>query len=115
VIAHLVLFQPRRDLTEAQRQEFAASFERALTEIAEVRRARVGVRKTVGRFYDRTNEKDFPYVALIEFDSEADLRSYLDHPAHRELGRLFYETGEAALVFDYELSEGENVRSVFAS
>ena len=113
MIAHIVLFQPVRGLDPVQRDAFAQAFEFALTTIPQVRRARVGERKTLGRPYDQMNARDYPYVAIIEFDSEADLRAYLDHPAHEELGQRFYANAESALVFDFELSEGENVTRVF--
>jgi hypothetical protein len=113
VIAHVVLFQPRPNLSPAQRDAFAQSFERALTTIPEVRRARVGERRNLGRPYDEMNARDFPYVAIIEFDSEADLRAYLDHPAHQDLGQRFYEHANAALVYDFELSEGAELARVF--
>jgi hypothetical protein len=113
VIAHVVLFQPRPNLSPPQRDAFAQSFERALTTIPQVRRARVGERRNLGRLYDQLNTRDFPFVAIVEFDSEADLRAYLDHPAHEDLGRQFYENAEASLVYDFELSEGQDVTRVF--
>ena len=113
MIAHVVLFQPRANLPPTEREAFAASFEHALTSIPQVRRARVGARRTIGRLYDQQNRCDFSFVAIIEFDSEADLLTYLDHPAHHELGRRFYETAEAALVYDFELMEGAGVSAVF--
>ena len=109
MIAHIVLFQPRHDLSALQREAFASSFERAVAEIPQVRRVRVGERRTQGRGYDRLNARDFRYVAVLEFDTESDLRSYLDHPAHDELGGQFYECAEAALAYDFELREGEDV------
>ncbi|GIX29588.1 MAG: hypothetical protein KatS3mg124_0060 [Porticoccaceae bacterium] len=30
----------------------------------------------------------FDYAIVVDFDSEADYRAYLEHPAHRELGAL---------------------------
>ena len=113
MIAHVVLFQPRADLSATDREAFAASFERALTSIPQVRRARVGERVNLGRFYDQQNARDFSHVAVIEFDSEADLRAYLEHPAHRELGTRFYQAAEAALVYDFALSEGTEAGNVF--
>jgi hypothetical protein len=112
VIAHVVLFQPRPDLTPEQRDAFAAAFDRAVTAIPQVRRVRVGERRHLDRLYDQMNARDFPYVAIIEFDTEADLRGYLDHPAHDDLGRLFYETAESMLVFDFALREGEAARAL---
>ena len=113
MIAHVVLFQPRADLSPDERDAFAASFEHALTSIPEVHRARVGVRRTLGRLYDAHNRCECSFVAIIEFESETDLLTYLDHPAHEELGRRFYETAEAALVYDFELTEGAGVKRVF--
>ena len=112
MIAHVVLFQPRADLSSADRAAFAASFERALTSIPEVRRAHVGERVNLRRFYDLQNARDFSHVAIIEFDSDADLRTYLDHPAHSELGERFYRSAESALVFDFVLTEGQNIRDL---
>jgi hypothetical protein len=112
VIAHVVLFQPRADLSAADRAAFAASFERALTSIPQVRRARVGERVTLGRQYDQQNARAFSHVAIIEFDSETDLRVYLDHAAHRELGERFYRSAEAALVFDFVLMDAERVQDL---
>jgi Stress responsive A/B Barrel Domain len=109
MIAHVVLFQPRAGLSDADRAAFAASFEHALTRIPRVRRAYVGERVNLGRFYDQHNARDFSHLAIIEFDSEADLRAYLDHPAHQELGERFYSAAEAALVFDFALTEGQRI------
>jgi hypothetical protein len=47
MIAHVVLFQPRADLSPTDREAFAAAFERAITEIPQVRRARVGAGMSV--------------------------------------------------------------------
>jgi hypothetical protein len=113
MIAHIVLFQPRADLSMADRDAFAASFERALTSIPQVRCARVGERITLGRTYDQQNARDFCYIAIIEFDSETDLRAYLEHAAHQELGARFSQAAEAALVYDFALREGAETGNVF--
>jgi hypothetical protein len=113
MIAHVVLFEPRADLSAADREAFAASFERALTSIPQVRRARLGERVNLGRVYDQQNARAFSHVAIIEFDSTADLLVYLEHPAHQELGARFYATAEAALALDFSLVEGADVASVF--
>jgi hypothetical protein len=113
VIAHIVLFQPRPDLSAADRAEFARAFENALASIPQVRRVRVGERVRLARPYDALNTRDFSHVAIIEFDSKEDLRAYLDHPAHADLGRRFYQTAEATLVYDFDVVEGEEIASVF--
>jgi Stress responsive A/B Barrel Domain len=113
VIAHVVLFQPRTDLSPAEREAFAQSFARAIDRIPQLRRARVGKRKNLERLYDGLNARGFSHIAVLEFDCEADLRAYLDHPAHDELGRRFYETAEAALVFDFDMKEGDDAIGLF--
>jgi hypothetical protein len=113
VIAHVVLFRPRPDLSATEREAFAAAFQEALAQIPTVRAARIGRRVNLQRFYDQHNAIDFPYCAVIEFESEADLRKYLDHPAHDELGQRFYATSEATLAYDFEMIDGARVRDLF--
>jgi hypothetical protein len=112
MIAHVVLFRPKAELTEDQRGGFVAALEHALVNIPLIKRARVGRRLTIGRLYDDQNTHDFPFVAILEFENEVDLRAYLEHPAHQMLGAQFYATSAAALVFDYELLEGVLVREL---
>jgi hypothetical protein len=112
MIAHVVLFRPKADLTSDQRRAFMVALEHALTNIPTIKQARVGRRVLLGRQYDTLNAHDFPFVAMMEFANEADLRAYLEHPAHEMLGAQFYVTSDAALVFDYELLEGDAIRSL---
>ena len=114
MVAHIVLFKPKASLSAAQREAFVTAFEYALTNIPSIRRARVGTRLRLGRPYDAQPAADFPFIALLEFDSEADLRQYLDHPAHEALGQQFYVTADAALVFDFALREGDRARDLLA-
>ena len=112
MIAHVVLFRPRATLEAADRETFLQALEAALAKISVIKRARVGRRVVMGRPYDR-GVPDFPYVAILEFESEVDLRSYLDHPAHDWLGQQFYVSSEAALAIDFALLEGTRVRELF--
>ena len=112
MIAHLVLFRPKADLTSDDRRAFVAALEHALLNIPLIKRARVGRRLTMGRIYDQQNVEEFPFVAILEFESVDHLRAYLEHPAHQMLGAQFYVTSDAALVFDYELLEGLQVREL---
>jgi hypothetical protein len=112
MIAHVVLFRPKADLRDDERRAFVTGLEHALVKIPLIKRARVGRRLTIGRLYDEQNTHDFPFVAILEFDTEDDLRAYLEHPAHQMLGAQFYLTADAALVFDYELLEGPQVREL---
>lgn len=111
MIAHVVLFRPAASLSGDDREKFVASLERALSGIPEIRRAHVGRRRILGRAYDAAGEP-FPYAAILEFDSEADLRTYLDHPAHAELGQRFFTSTEAMLVHDFEMVDAPAARSL---
>lgn len=109
---HLVLFRPRAALSTDERTALIDALEHALTSIPLIKRARVGRRTTLGRLYDQMNAQDFPFVALLEFETEADLRAYLDHLAHDKLGEQFYLTSESALVYDFDLMDGTAVREL---
>jgi hypothetical protein len=106
MIAHLVLFKPRADLSPEGRRQLAASFEAALRQIPSVRRARVGKRVTHGRGYESLMGVDYQYAAILEFDDVAGLKAYLQHPAHEQLGSQFFEMFEQALMYDFDLAEG---------
>ena len=112
MIAHLVLFRPKPTLNADQRAQLITALEYALTNIPLIKRAHVGRRVKLGRAYDEANAQDFPYAAILEFETENDLRSYLNHPAHEALGQQFYTTSAAALVFDYELMIGDDARNL---
>jgi hypothetical protein len=102
-----VLFRPRPDLSPDERQRLAEALTRALREIPSVRRLRVGRRITHGRPYEQLMRTDYPYAALIEFDDLSGLLAYLDHPAHRQLAQRFFESFEEALMYDYQVEDGE--------
>lgn len=106
MMAHVVLFRPRADLSTDARAELAAAFEAALNTIPSIRRARVGRRVVLGRPYDALMHRDYPYAAILEFDDRAGLVAYLDHPAHAQLATRFYTTFEEALMYDFDLHEG---------
>jgi hypothetical protein len=107
VIAHIVLFKPRRDLSAAARHDLAEAFATALRGIPSIRRARVGPRITHGRPYEQLMRVDYEYAAILEFDEVAGLKAYLEHPAHQQLGERFFSLFEEALMYDFELDEGE--------
>ncbi len=106
MIAHIVLFRPRRDLAADAVQALVAAFEAALSSIPSIRRARVGRRVVLGRAYDALMRADYPYVAILEFDDRAALTAYLEHPAHEQLATRFFTAFEEALIYDFELAEG---------
>ena len=106
MIAHVVLFRPRGDLSPAARTALAVAFETALREIPSIRRARVGTRVLHGRAYEALMQVDYQYAAVIEFDDAAGLKAYLEHPAHPRLASQFYDVVEQALLYDFDLKDG---------
>jgi hypothetical protein len=109
VIAHIVLFRPPTDLAEPDRQALLDAMRAAFTGIAEIRRVRIGKRLLIGRGYETQMAEHYEYSAIIEFDSEADLRAYLNHPTHADLGQRFFQSAEAALVYDFVIVEPDRV------
>ena len=107
MIAHIVLFRPRPDLSLAEQEKLANAFLEALNRIPSIRRARVGMRIMTGRPYERLMRSDYPYAAVLEFDDRAGLMAYLEHPAHDELGSRIYSAFADALMYDFELQEGQ--------
>lgn len=102
MIVHLVLFRPKSDLPDADRRGLVDAIARVHREIPSIRKLVVGKRTMRGASYAQAMP-DYPFVAIVEFDDERGLQEYLEHPAHQELGRRFWETSESPLAYDYEL------------
>jgi Stress responsive A/B Barrel Domain len=102
VIVHLVLFTPRADLGPEARAEVAHALDHALTAIPAIARFQVGRRVRLDTAYDRAAPIDFEYCVIVEFADRSALASYLAHPAHDTLGRLFYTTSQVALASDFD-------------
>jgi stress responsive alpha/beta barrel protein len=107
VIVHLVLFRPRADLPASSRDTLVAALSATLQQIGSIRRARFGWRVTHGRPYEALMRTDYSHAAILEFDDAAGLQAYLEHPAHQQLASRFFEAFEEALMYDFELREGE--------
>lgn len=106
MIAHVVLFRLRGDVSPEARTDLAGAFEAALREIPSIRRVHVGRRFLHGRAYETLMTVDYQYAAVLEFDDPAGLRAYLEHPAHQQLASRFSEAFEQALMYDFDLQEG---------
>jgi hypothetical protein len=115
MLTHLVLFRPRPDLTEADRRTFVDAFKCACREIPTVRNVQIGVRVTHGAGYEQLPQEDFTYVAALDFDDLAGLRTYLEHPAHQELGARFGFSVESSLVYDYERRDVDDLDGLISS
>lgn len=107
MIAHLVLFRPRPDLSPEDARTLSDTMARAMRGIPSVRRARVGARVTHGRPYEQLMTVDYSHAAVLEFDDLDGLRAYLQHPEHQTLASRFFAAVEEALMYDFEWGEVE--------
>ena len=107
MIAHIVLLQPRPDLSEDQRRAALETLARAASDVPEIRSFRLGQRVKHGLpGYEQRMTQDYEFALIIEVDDVAALTRYLQAPAHRALGHLFSTATAAALAYDYELPDG---------
>lgn len=110
MIQHVVLFRPKPTLTSADLETLIASLQNAVAGIPEIRRARIGKRILLNRpGYETQMAEHYEYSAILEFDSEADLRAYLDHPAHNDLGRRLFMSADAVLAYDFHVVEPDRI------
>lgn len=114
MIVHIVLYRPRPGLEAEAREDFVAALVAARRDIPAIRRFTVGRRFEQGPSYNMAGLPDYPYLALIEFDDAAGLKSYLGHPVHASLGRAFRSTLESALVYDYETADAAEATAFLA-
>jgi hypothetical protein len=106
VIAHIVLLQPKAELTEAQRAAALETIRASAASLPEVR-LRLGRRIKHGLpGYEQLMPQDFEFALIVEVDDVEALKRYLQAPAHVALGQLFYTATSAALAYDYAM---ENV------
>ena len=116
MLVHLVLFRPRPDLDAAARQNLANALTAALTQIPSVRRVRVGRRVMHGRGYEQAMRANYSHIAMLEFDDLGALQAYLQHPAHEQLATQFFAAFEEALMYDYDVGDGETaIRTIAGS
>lgn len=115
MITHVVLFKPRGDVTADDRRAFIDAIARARREIPGIRRFDLGRRVLGEASYAQAMPQDFSFAAVIEFDDLAALQAYLQHPAHDPMGSWFWKVSEAALVYDYEMTDAANASDVLRS
>ena len=105
MIAHVVLYELRPDLSLTQREAFNHALETALAAIPYIRRSCFGRRRSFGFGYERAMATTYEYFALLEFDNADLLEQYLEHDAHHTLATLFWASTARTLVFDYEVAD----------
>jgi hypothetical protein len=104
MIAHVVLLQPRADLTDAQRADALAALRNAAADVPEIRAIRLGRRIKHGLpGYEQMMQQDFEFALIVEVEDVEALKRYLEAPAHAVLGQLFHGATSAALAYDYQL------------
>jgi hypothetical protein len=108
VIAHIILFEPRADLTEQERTDILRALIHATQAVSGVLSLKIGRRIKHGLpGYEQMMRDEYEYAAIIEFEDMAALREYLQHPAHAVAGRHFMASAAAALAYDYVLTVAE--------
>lgn len=106
MIAHIVLLQPRADLTDEERRAALDTLARAAADVPEIRRFRLGRRVRHGLpGYEQAMAQDYEFALIIEVEDMPALTRYLKAPAHRALGSLFSTATAAALAYDYETTD----------
>ena len=103
MIAHIVLLQPRPELTEQQRSEALETLTGSAANMPDIRRFKIGRRVKHGLpGYEQLMAHDFEFALIIEFDDIDALKRSLQAPAHEAMGNLFYTATTAALAYDFE-------------
>jgi hypothetical protein len=110
MVLHIVLFRPKGSLTGVEQRALLTSIEHAAASIPSVRRFRIGRAIPDPPAYQLQGFPDLPYLAVVEFDDRAGLDTYLEHQLHGELGARFNESLEAALIYDYEVTDATDLR-----
>jgi stress responsive alpha/beta barrel protein len=110
VIAHVILFSPKPELTDVARRDLLDSLVAASTGIPSLRTFRVGRRVTHGLpGYEQLMRDDYEFAAIAEFDDMDGLKAYLAHPSHAALGRHFMASAARSLAYDYTLVDAADV------
>ena len=101
MIAHVVLFEPKATITEADRETFLDAMKIAFKEIPTVERSLVAKRELIGAGYEtEVGYQTYSYVSVIEFKDVQALKDYLEHPLHKRLGQLFWQYCDRTMIVD---------------
>ena len=105
MVVHVVLFRPRPDVSDHEREGLFEAMRVAASEIATVRGFRVGQHVDPAPQYRLGGFPSLPWIAVLEFDDVAGLQAYLTHPLHKDLGQRFNAAADAALIYDYSITD----------
>ena len=88
MIAHVILFRPKPELTSADRDGILRTLTLAASDIPGVRRFRIGRRIRHGLpGYEQAMREDFEFVVIIEVDDVDALKAYSAAPIARRAGQ----------------------------
>ena len=103
MIAHVVLFSPKPDLSIDDRRTLLEALVTASREIPSIRRFRVAKRVKHGLpGYEQMMRDEYEFAAIVEFDDVEGLKNYLTHASHATIGRHFTSAAARSLAYDYE-------------
>ena len=102
MISHIVLFRPKPSLSDDEKRTLISALQHAVSGIPSIKRTTIGKRIKLNRLgYEAQMAEHYEYSAILEFDNEVELRAYLDHPSHLDLGRLLFTSADAVLAYDF--------------
>ena len=111
MIAHIVLFEPKQDISSEQRRVFLEALRQTVSAVPQEKRARIGKIASMGQMPESGDgHLTYSYAAVLEFADKADLDSYLGHAAHDLFRLQFWELCQATLIVDcgmVDLDSGE--------
>ena len=110
MIAHVVLFSPKPDLSVDDRRALLEALLTASRVIPSIRRFRVGKRVKHGLpGYEQMMQDEYEFAAIVEFDDVEGLKSYLSHASHVVIGRHFTSSAARSLAYDYEVLDSSSM------
>jgi hypothetical protein len=108
MIAHIVHYKPTATASRDLLLSCAQLLERLSREVPGVIRASVGRMIEIDAGYPREfGETTYRNTCILEFEDKTSLVNYLNHPLHRELGRLFWELCDSAAILETEMVDAK--------
>ena len=106
MILHIVLYQPKDDVTGGEEAAFKAILDKAANIIPSIRQTRVGRTVDLGIGYEiRSEDQLYEYVAIFEFADTDGLKAYMAHPAHIALAEQFWKHCQRTMILDVEAED----------